>query len=256
MVNLGVWPIDEMLRPRCKATEQDYLFLAAAIGLFVGALAARLINGEPASDSPLYLLSSVAQSMATIVALTVTLPLAYHASARFVSGAMRYVVRSHVLVSYVVLYSVSIAIAPLALAYGTPPRALGDLTIALSFACVASLIPFIRWVSHTFRPESYLDEMLAPDYRRLSALLKSEFTQGEAGPDRYSELQKVYESALSLACEAAKSGATLHGQSATMFVVAAAIEHDEPQPTHRHSLLATASSISCGEARGTKESER
>jgi hypothetical protein len=52
----------------------------------------------------------------------------------------------------------------------------------------------------------------------------------------YSELQKVYEAALSLASEAARNGATWYAQVALTFVVAAAIERDESTPSQASQL--------------------
>jgi hypothetical protein len=236
LVKLGVWPIDEMLKTRRGPSVWDYLWLFVAGGFFVGALAVWTIGEKSGGDSPFYLLSSIAQSLAAIVALTVTLPLAYHASSKYVGGAVRYVVRSPVLVSYVVLYAVTIAIALLSLTYQHPPSALRNLAVALSFGCLASIIPFIWWVSHALRPEAYIDEVLTPEYGRLSALLTSRSATPKAMSSHYSELQKVYESALSLASEAARNGATWYAQVALTFVVAAAIGHDESTPSQASQL--------------------
>lgn len=219
-----------MTKPSQSATASDYLLLFAAAGFLVGALLVWVVGDRSGGDSSYYLLSTIAQSLAAIVALSVSLSLAYSASTKYVAGVVHFVVRSHVFLSYVLLNAVAITLSLVGLEYHTPPVLLSNLSLALCVSCLASIVPFMRWISHAYRPESYVNQVLMPEYLRWSELLTATPSDSPKRDLYYNELQKTYEAALGVASEASRNGATYYALMALEYVASAALGRGEAEP--------------------------
>lgn len=112
----------------------------------------------------LYLLSALAQCLSAVLALTLTLPLAFATLSGYVLDEAHRMVRHRVYVSYAMLYAATVMFSLVLLRVRRPADWVLDMAVALATACLTSLWLFARWTAGRLQPVNYIRRLLARLY--------------------------------------------------------------------------------------------
>ncbi len=163
--NVGIKPLKQVQLPETRdATGKSLRFWVAGAWFLTFAILSFISPGYR-KDSAHYLLSSLPQCLSAVLALTLTLPLAFAGLSGYVLDEAHRMVRNWVFISYAALYAAS-ALFCLALLRWTQPVTWGlDMAISLAVACLSSLWLYARWVAERLQPSRYIDRLMVRIYR-------------------------------------------------------------------------------------------
>jgi len=135
---------------------------ALASALVVAALLAFLVwPGQYSPESRHYLLSSVAQVLAAVLALCVSLPLVFAGLSKYLPSAGYFIVRSRPFVSFVLFYVLSIIVPLVLLRFECAADAWVDLALLMAAVCLLLILFYVRWVSDRMEPLRHIRLVLA-----------------------------------------------------------------------------------------------
>jgi hypothetical protein len=162
---VGIKPLKLVQLPETRDATGKYLWYWVAGAWFLTFAILSFISPGYGKDSAHYLLSSLPQCLSAVLALTLTLPLAFAGLSGYVLDEAHRMVRNWVFISYAALYAAS-ALFCLALFRWTQPVTWGlDLAISLAVACLSSLWLYARWVAERLQPSMYIDRLMVRIYR-------------------------------------------------------------------------------------------
>ena len=156
----------------------------------------------------LYLLSSIAQSLAATVALAATLPLAFAGLSRYVAGAARQWVGNCHFLAFIGMYILSALLALGGLCFSCMPGGMALVSLSLTAGCLVALPFYIRWIADRSDPGNYLDYLLVRADR--IALKTPLVAENEVPPDTSKSLRQELSALSSVASTATADGVTLY----------------------------------------------
>jgi hypothetical protein len=113
------------------------------------------------ADGRYYLLSSIAQVLAAIVALSATLPLAFAGLSDYLPSFEERIVASWHFRGFVIMFAGSIALALILLCFACAHELLLVTSAATAIGCLASLVPYFVWIADRTRPKNHFDDLQA-----------------------------------------------------------------------------------------------
>jgi len=118
-----------------------------------------LLRPQFGCDSLYYLLSSISQSLAAILALTVPLPLVFVSLSEYLPNCAQRIAASWGFRLYAGLFIVAVAYALALLSFRHVCRELTLLGLAIAAGCLAGIIPYLLWVANRTKPLNHIDDL-------------------------------------------------------------------------------------------------
>jgi len=217
------WPIDH--RDGTRARDWLELEWGVILALMVAAVvyAWLLPNaGFICSEQPLYLLSTLAQSLAAVVALVVSVPFAIAASSRFLFGAVPLASKTPVFTGFVLFQIINIAAALLLLRARPIPHDLLDLTLCTTVAALVSLVPYVRWLVQRLDPRNHIDIV----FGHCVDVIRSKRV-----PVTQEKVEKLLQPAVNVAVDAVSAGSVALVRLVSRRLWELYVDHNQEQET-------------------------
>ena len=176
---------------------------AAAVVTFVAVWTANPQFGE---DGRYYLLSSISQILAAVIALAATLPLLFAGLSDYLPFCANRLVASRHYRWFVAVFIGSIILALVVLCFKCAPPILTVVSLATAAGCLCSLLPYLLWIADRTRPKNHFDDLqsIADAIARTHEKVTDRSLLAEAAADVLEYLELLTQAA---------SAATLRGGS-------------------------------------------
>jgi hypothetical protein len=112
-------------------------------------------------DGRNYLLSSTAQVLAAVAALSVTLPLAFASLSDYLPSFGERIVASFHFRGFVTLFAGTIAFSLVLLCFASARELLLVTAVAAAIGCLAGVVPYFIWIADRTNPQRHLDGLLS-----------------------------------------------------------------------------------------------
>jgi hypothetical protein len=180
-----------------RPERRDALLACAVLAVATASALAllRFVPYQYGPESRHYLLSSQAQVLAAIMALSISVPLMFGALSRYLPSAGAYLIHSLVFIGYTGLYAVSIVVSLWLLRSECVGALWVEASLALGIVCLLSVIPWLFWVAGRMNPVGHVNLVFA----RASRLTRKEPTPTWTG--RFEELMGTAAQFASVACQ-------------------------------------------------------
>ena len=122
------------------------------------------ISPHYTKESAHYLLSTLPQCLSAVLALTLTLPLAFASLSGYMIDELQRMVRHRVFVLYPMLYAASILFSTALLRWKQPVDWSLDIVLSFAAACLTSLWLFAWWVAGRLQPSAYIERLMVRFY--------------------------------------------------------------------------------------------
>jgi hypothetical protein len=130
----------------------------AAVALLVSVLVAHPQFGE---DGRYYLLSSIGQVLAAVVAFAATLPLMFAGLSDYLPFCANRLAASWHFRGFVVMFAATILFALALLCFKCAHDWLSVVALAAAAGCLCSLLPYFLWIADRTRPKNHFDDMVS-----------------------------------------------------------------------------------------------
>jgi hypothetical protein len=137
------------------------IWLAALAGAVVMFVAVSLAHPQFGEDGRYYLLSSISQVLAAVVALAATLPLLFANLSDYLPFCANRLVASWHFRGFVIMYTGTIFFALANLCFKCAPHWLSVVALAAAASCLCSLLPFFLWIADRTRPKNHFYDVLS-----------------------------------------------------------------------------------------------
>ncbi len=155
-------PFDPCLRLVTTGDRKaKWIWIASLSFTLLAFVALRLANPQFGSDGMYYLLSSISQVLAAVVALSVTLPLAFAGLSDYLPSFGGRIVASWHLKGFITLFTGTIAFALVMLCFKCAHELLLVAVMAAAAGCLAGLVPYLIWIAERTNPRRHFDCLLS-----------------------------------------------------------------------------------------------
>jgi hypothetical protein len=137
------------------------IWVAALAGAVVALVTVWLAHPQFGDDGRYYLLSSIGQVLAAVVALAATLPLLFASLSDYLPFCANRLVASWHFRGFCLTYIGSILFALALLCLKCSPAWLTVLAFAAAAGCLTSLLPYFLWIADRTRPRNHFDDVLS-----------------------------------------------------------------------------------------------
>jgi len=124
-------------------------------------VAVTLAHPQFGEDGRYYLLSSISQVLAAVVALAATLPLAFANLSDYLPLCANRLAASWHFRGFVIMYTGTILIALALLCFKCASDWLAVLALAAAAGCLVSLLPYFLWIADRTRPKNHFDVLVS-----------------------------------------------------------------------------------------------
>ena len=156
----------------------------------------------------MYLLSSIAQSLAATVALAATLPLAFAGLSRYLAGAAQRLVLSYHFLAFIGMYVVAALVSLIWLCLSCMRDHVTLISFGLAAGCLGALPFYILWIADRLDPGNYIDSLVV----RADRVVREAkiVAHGDVPTTRSGDLRLALAALGSVASAAATDGVTLY----------------------------------------------